>query len=97
MSSEYHLMSNKRAELAVKATERLSMENFCLNKKLKITMARFVTQNRLPSFYLRPQIVWIKANSLKSREMVSCLVWILIINLGYLKRHFVDDEVSQKK
>ena len=28
-------MSNKRAELAVKATERLSMENFCLNKKLK--------------------------------------------------------------
>ena len=28
-------MSNKRAELAVKATERLSMENFCLDKKLK--------------------------------------------------------------
>ena len=34
-----------------------------------------------------------KANPLQSKEMVYFLVWILIINLGYLGDDFVDNGV----
>ena len=54
--------------------------------KLEITLARFATQqNQPPSFHLSTQNAWMKANPLQTREIVYCFVWILIINLGYLK------------
>ena len=51
----------------------------------KVTIARFAMRNQLHSFHLRTQIAWVQANPLQSREIVYCLVWILIINLGFLK------------
>ena len=54
--------------------------------KLEISMA---TQNQLPSFHLKTQTAWMKANPLQYREMVYCFVWIMIINLGYIKEIFL--------
>ena len=43
--------------------------------KLEITLARFTTQNQLPSFHLRTHIAWMKSqSSTKQRNgVLSCL------------------------
>ena len=62
--------------------------------KLEVTLAKFAAQNQISSFHSR--IAWMEANLLQSGEIVCCLVWILMTDLGYLKEILLKVECRRR-